>query len=200
MSDAQIILPRRRGAGRPKGARNKSTRQIKQLAQGYGAEVIEGLMEIFRDVNQPANFRIMAADQVLDRGLGKATQDHKLESASYDLSRLNDEQLRTTYELLKRARRRSRPESAKSSASHRGQCRIARGRPPSPGPQPARRPRSDIFRSGRAPAGSAIAAGRARCAQPCESRPLDLMEPLRPGRGCVALGWGGIHSRSGAFG
>ena len=103
MSDAQIIPPRRRGAGRPKGALNKSTRQIKQLAQGYGAEVIEGLMAIFRDEEQPANFRVMAGREVLDRGYGKATQGHKLESASYDLSRLNDEQLRTTYELLKLA-------------------------------------------------------------------------------------------------
>lgn len=73
MSDAQIIPPRKRGAGRPKGALNKSTRQIKQLAQGYGAEVIEGLIEIFRNENEPANFRVMAGREILDRGYGKPT-------------------------------------------------------------------------------------------------------------------------------
>ena len=58
--------------GRKKGTPNKSTAQIKQLAQKHGPTAIKALVEILKDVNSPG--RIAAAKELLDRGYGKATQ------------------------------------------------------------------------------------------------------------------------------
>jgi hypothetical protein len=102
MAEAEIIPPRNKG-GRPKGSVSKVTLLIRQVAQQHGAELIEGLMEIFRDKEQPANFRVMAAKEVLDRGYGKATQSHAHAVGTYDFSALIDEQLKATYEVLKLA-------------------------------------------------------------------------------------------------
>ena|SRR5208337_4568723 len=97
--------PGERRGGRQKGSRNLSSRESRAIAQGYGEEVLEGLMEIFRDTTQPGNFRIMAGREVLDRAYGKAAQPdrHSDNVGNYDLSKLTDDQLRTTYEILKLA-------------------------------------------------------------------------------------------------
>jgi hypothetical protein len=62
-----------RGKGRPKGALNKATRDIKELARAHGPEVVEGLVRLFREADSDAA-KIAAAREILDRGYGKATQ------------------------------------------------------------------------------------------------------------------------------
>jgi hypothetical protein len=61
------------GKGRPKGATNKATREIKEIAQPYGPEAIATLAEIMRhSESEPA--RVAAANALLDRGYGKPSQ------------------------------------------------------------------------------------------------------------------------------
>ena len=43
-------------------------------AREYGDEVLEKLFGIVRDEKIPANFRVMAGREILDRGYGKAAQ------------------------------------------------------------------------------------------------------------------------------
>lgn len=63
----------RNGAGRPRGARNKVTAEVKELAQEHGEEAITALAAIMkRSTNVMA--RIAAARELLDRAYGKATQ------------------------------------------------------------------------------------------------------------------------------
>jgi D-alanyl-D-alanine carboxypeptidase len=59
--------------GRPKGIPNKSTAEIKELAQTYSAKALETLSAIMRNSDNDAA-RIAAAKELLDRGYGKATQ------------------------------------------------------------------------------------------------------------------------------
>ena len=97
--------PGERRGGRQKGSRNLSSCESRAVAQGYGEEVLEGLMGIFRDATQPGNFRITAGREVLDRAYGKAAQPyrHSGNVGAYDLSKLTDEQLRASYEILRLA-------------------------------------------------------------------------------------------------
>lgn len=64
----------RRGAGRPKGAKNKVTAKVKAAAQEYTSEAIETLATIMKDPNEPAAARVSAANSILDRAYGKPTQ------------------------------------------------------------------------------------------------------------------------------
>ncbi len=62
-----------RGKGRPKGALNKATKDIKELARAHGPEVIEGFWRLFKEAHSDAA-RIAAGKDILARGYGKATQ------------------------------------------------------------------------------------------------------------------------------
>lgn len=64
------------GAGRPKGALNKSTRAIKEIAQPYGPEAIETYVELMRSKNpsEADRTRLAAATCLLDRGYGRPVQ------------------------------------------------------------------------------------------------------------------------------
>ena len=59
--------------GRQKGTPNKATAEIKAVAQEYGAEAIETLAEMMRELADP-KVRVMAANSLLDRGYGKPAQ------------------------------------------------------------------------------------------------------------------------------
>jgi hypothetical protein len=58
------------GPGRPKGLRNKATRDIKELAQPYGPECIEGIAKLMKHKNPW--IRLAACKEMLDRGYGRA--------------------------------------------------------------------------------------------------------------------------------
>ena len=63
-----------RKPGRPKGALNKATAAVKEVAGEYGPEAISTLAEIMRSPEHPAAARVSAANGLLDRAYGKPTQ------------------------------------------------------------------------------------------------------------------------------
>lgn len=71
-----MTAKRPKTGGRVKGARNKATAKIKDLAQPYGAEALDVLATIMRDVEVSENARVSAAKELLDRAFGKAPQAH----------------------------------------------------------------------------------------------------------------------------
>lgn len=73
--------PGERRGGRAKGTPNKSTKDIKAIAQPYGPEAVETLVSIMRDVAQPPAARVAASKEVLDRGFGKSVQKNDLTSS-----------------------------------------------------------------------------------------------------------------------
>jgi hypothetical protein len=90
--------------GRKVGTVNKSTADIKALAQDYGAAAIAALAGIVDDAAMPPAARVSAAKELLDRGYGKATQGVevtgkdggavKTESVSkFDLSKMTPAQV-----------------------------------------------------------------------------------------------------------
>ena len=65
--------------GRTKGTPNKSTSEIKALAQAHGAEAIKSLVAIMKNAESDAS-KVAAIKELLDRGYGKATQTHANDS------------------------------------------------------------------------------------------------------------------------
>ncbi|MXV35956.1 MULTISPECIES: hypothetical protein [unclassified Saccharibacter] len=63
---------KRPGAGRPKGAVNKVTANIRALAQEHGKDALEILVKIAK-TGENETARISAAKEILDRAYGKAT-------------------------------------------------------------------------------------------------------------------------------
>jgi len=61
------------GKGRPKGALNKATHDVKEAARMHGPRALQVLSSLMENaVNEAA--RIAAAKEILDRAYGKATQ------------------------------------------------------------------------------------------------------------------------------
>jgi hypothetical protein len=58
------------GQGRPKGALNRSTLEVREAARAYTAEAIETLASIMRHGTSEA-VQILAAKELLDRGYGR---------------------------------------------------------------------------------------------------------------------------------
>ncbi len=59
--------------GRVAGTLNKSTRDIKEMAQKYTADALNTLHSIMKSSQQDAA-RVAASREILDRGHGKASQ------------------------------------------------------------------------------------------------------------------------------
>jgi hypothetical protein len=70
-----------KSGGRQKGTLNRSTADIKALAQVYGSDAVETLAEIMKDEGQPPAARVAAAKELIDRGYGKAMQPTELSGA-----------------------------------------------------------------------------------------------------------------------
>lgn len=64
---------KREGAGRPKGALNKATADIKEAAQAFTTDALNTLADIMRKSESDAA-RVAAANALLDRGHGKPKQ------------------------------------------------------------------------------------------------------------------------------
>jgi hypothetical protein len=64
---------RRPNAGRKIGSPNKSTRDIRALAQPHGPDAVAALAKIMTE-SESDSARIAAAKELLDRGYGKAKQ------------------------------------------------------------------------------------------------------------------------------
>ena len=63
------------GQGRPKGALNRSTLEVREAARAYTAEAIKTLASIMRHGTTEAA-QILAAKELLDRGYGRPAQAH----------------------------------------------------------------------------------------------------------------------------
>ena len=85
---------KRLGAGRKPNSKDKvpraQKRNIAELAQRYTDEALAVLVKVMKDAELPAAARVTAANSILDRGHGKATQHVEYE---IDPSKLTDEQL-----------------------------------------------------------------------------------------------------------
>ncbi len=64
----------RTGAGRPKGAANKATADIKEAASEYSDAALNVLVTVARNTKAPAAARVAAANAILDRAHGKPKQ------------------------------------------------------------------------------------------------------------------------------
>ncbi|QLL11715.1 hypothetical protein [Pseudomonas chlororaphis] len=103
---------KREGAGRPKGQRNKITADIKVIAQAFGEEAVNALVEIMRDGDAPHAARVAATKEILDRGYGKSKQELELagpgggpiQTVTADLRNLTDEQLEQLEHIAAAAR------------------------------------------------------------------------------------------------
>src|SRR5262245_38858997 len=66
--------PKPPGSGRKKGSKNKLGRDVRELAQMHTPVAISVLFDVMSDNQAPPAARVMAANAVLNRGHGKATQ------------------------------------------------------------------------------------------------------------------------------
>lgn len=64
---------KRTGAGRPKGARNKATEEVRVIAQKHAPAAIEELARLSTGAESEAA-RVAASKELLDRAYGKAPQ------------------------------------------------------------------------------------------------------------------------------
>lgn len=64
---------KRTGAGRPKGAANKATADIREAAQEYTELALQVLVEVAQ-TGDSASARVSAANAILDRAYGKPKQ------------------------------------------------------------------------------------------------------------------------------
>lgn len=67
--------PGERRGGRKKGARNKATAEIKEIAMPYAKEAVGTLADIMKNGESEAA-KVAAANSILDRAFGKAPQAH----------------------------------------------------------------------------------------------------------------------------
>jgi len=71
-------------SGNP-GGRPKIAQEVKLLAQAYSIEAIEYLYALMKDKSADPKTRKSAADSILDRAIGKPSQDIEI-SADADLT------------------------------------------------------------------------------------------------------------------
>lgn len=64
---------KREGAGRPKGAVNKATADVREAARAFTTDALETLAQIMKAGESEAA-RVAAANSILDRGHGKPKQ------------------------------------------------------------------------------------------------------------------------------
>jgi hypothetical protein len=62
------------GAGRPKGSKNKSTIEIKTIAQKHSKKAIDKLVELMNSKDISPQTQLAAATSLLDRAHGKPSQ------------------------------------------------------------------------------------------------------------------------------
>ena len=78
-------------SGNPTG-RPKGFAEVKKLAREFSKHAIETLAEVMLDKETPAAARVAAAGSILDRGFGKAVQQHEV-GAPGAFTDMTDEEL-----------------------------------------------------------------------------------------------------------
>ena len=66
------------GSGRQRGTPNKSTAEVKALAQEHGPDAIQFFVDVMNDDQQPIQARHLAAKELLDRGYGRPSVELSL--------------------------------------------------------------------------------------------------------------------------
>jgi hypothetical protein len=149
-NSAITAAPRRRGrpfppgqSGNP-GGRPRDVAHVRELAREYTADALAVLAELMADPHQPAAARTRAAEALLDRGWGKASQLVEVDPASgslakvslylpdngrnpadkgIDYSKLSDEDLRTILAISERAEAAGLAEDCSCPRLRLGGCR-----------------------------------------------------------------------------
>jgi hypothetical protein len=80
---------KRDGSGRPKGARNKITAEVKALAQTYAPAAIKELARLSTEAESEAA-RVAASKEILDRAYGKAVQPVAANIAMRDARKIDE--------------------------------------------------------------------------------------------------------------
>ena len=80
---------KREGAGRPKGARNKTTAEVKALAQSYAPAAIKELARLSTGAESEAA-RVAASKEILDRAYGKPMQPVAANIAMRDARKVDE--------------------------------------------------------------------------------------------------------------
>lgn len=62
---------KRPNAGRPKGKVSEAKRAIAEVAQDYAQDMLNVLVQIAKNPEEPASARVTAANTVIERGYGK---------------------------------------------------------------------------------------------------------------------------------
>lgn len=92
-----------RKGGRPRGAVNKATAEVRLLACQHTPDAIATLVHLMKR-GQSEAARIMAARELLDRGHGKPREYHDVtHHTKPDLSRLNDAELAALEAIVAKA-------------------------------------------------------------------------------------------------
>lgn len=87
--------PGERRGGRQKGTLNKSTMEIRELAQAHAPAAIAAAVKLMKNA-ESETAKIAAITLILDRGYGKPTQPHSGAIGTYDaakLANLTDDEL-----------------------------------------------------------------------------------------------------------
>lgn len=93
---------KRAGGGRPKGSVNKTTAEVRALAQQHGEAAIQKLV-VLMSIGQSEDVQMRAAVHLLDRGYGKAAQPTHIgghDGGPLNLHEMSDEQLDSLAERL----------------------------------------------------------------------------------------------------
>ena len=93
--DPRGSRPGERRGGRQKGTLNKSTAEIKTLAQKYGPQIIANLWRMHNS-SEIEDIRFRAGKELLDRGYGKSIAQTNLaghDGGPIDFSTATDEQV-----------------------------------------------------------------------------------------------------------
>ncbi len=99
--------------GRPKKAATVEARKaiadLRVLARSVAPDAIQALVDVMSNPKSPPAARVRAATAILDRGYGRPGQEVKVSAetafASYDLTRLSDQELAEMMRILSIAKR-----------------------------------------------------------------------------------------------
>ena len=95
-------------SGNP-GGRPKIPRDVKEAARAMSIEALDTLGEIMRDPKQTGAARVAAANSILDRAWGKATQHITTERVQELTDEELTQELEATLEALRRNGRKQLP-------------------------------------------------------------------------------------------
>ena len=108
----------RKGAGRPQGALNKVTREVREIAADYGPAAIEELARLSVKAESELT-RIAACKEILDRAYGKPAQAVQVTRADPSDEITDEQRLRLLTFFLAKAQARQRTPSAERICTFR---------------------------------------------------------------------------------